>query len=66
MEKFKHPDVVIRKTGHGDEHRVNYRKGREETASYQSGYEDAVGTAKHMAHPDRVMKEHEHPYWNKK
>lgn len=62
---FFHPHVSIKKTGEGNEHRVNYKGGREETAYYSDDYEDAKATAHHMGKPEHVMKEHEHPYWKK-
>lgn len=63
---FKNPHVVVKKTGYGNEHRVNYRKGREETAYYTDDREDVHATAHHYAKPENVIKEHEHPYWDKK
>lgn len=62
MATFKDPHVVVKKTGYGDEHRVNYRGGREETAYYAGDKQDAHDTAKHYAKPENVIKEHEHPY----
>lgn len=56
--------VVIKKTGHGTEHRVNFKNGREATAYYTDDKDDAHATAAHMA--KNIMKEHEHPYWSKK
>lgn len=66
MTTFKDPHVAIKKTGYGNEHRVNYKRGREETAYYTDDKEDAHATARHYAKHENVMKEHEHPYWNKK
>lgn len=66
QSKLRPHGVVVKKTGYGNEHRVNYRGGREETAHYTDDPNDALGTGLEMAKPEHAMKEHEHPYWDKK
>lgn len=64
QKKLREHGMVLKKTGYGNEHRVNFHKGREETASYHDDVEDAIGTGMEMS--KNAMKEHEHPYWNNK
>lgn len=61
---LKEHGIVVRATGYDKEHRVNYKKGREETAYYTDDPADAHGTGMHMA--KNAMKEFEHPYWQGK
>jgi hypothetical protein len=69
MTRFKElsaQGIVVKKTGYGNEHRVNYKRGREETAGYVDSPEEALALGREMAEPRHAMKEHEHPYWNNK
>lgn len=58
--------MVLKKTGYGNEHRVNYKGGKEETAYYSDDLHDAHSTGHHMAREKGGMKEHEHPRWDNK
>ena len=48
-EALRPHGMVIKKTGYGDEHRVNHRKGKEEHAYYSDDRDDAVATGISMA-----------------
>jgi hypothetical protein len=46
--KLREKGMVIKKTGYGTEHRVNFHRGAEETAAYENSLEDAIGTGHAM------------------
>jgi hypothetical protein len=60
-KRLAHHAITVNRTGEGNEHRINYKGGREETAYYTDDHKDAYGTGLAMA--KNAIKEHEHPYW---
>lgn len=49
QDKLRPHGIVVKKTGYGNEHRVNYHKGDERTAYYTDDREDAHATGMKMA-----------------
>ena len=46
--------MTMKKTGYGNEHRVNYKGGKESTAYYSDDRDDAYHTAHKMAEERRM------------
>jgi hypothetical protein len=52
--------MVMKKTGEGNEHRVNYKGGKEDTAYYSDDRMDAFHTAHKMAEELRMKGQGSH------